>query len=131
MEKTEQRTPSFEEQLTNLINTYSFDNYSNTPDFIMADYLIKCMIAFNQATNKRLSLSSKKAENSKFTKELASALNSSLEYIRHLEKLYNENDKEPAKFIAYGTDYNPKYFDYYDACQLVNLALDEELISQE
>ena len=41
---------SFEEELINLINKYSKENASNTPDFILADYLNGCLLAFNTAT---------------------------------------------------------------------------------
>jgi hypothetical protein len=35
------------------LNKYSRENYSNTPDFILAEYLIKCLDIFEEATNKR------------------------------------------------------------------------------
>ena len=43
----------FERQLTDLINTHSKENGSNTPDFILAQYLSNCLEAFNLAVNKR------------------------------------------------------------------------------
>lgn len=43
----------FEEELQNLINRYSQENGSNTPDFILAQYLAGCLSAFNQAVQQR------------------------------------------------------------------------------
>ena len=44
---------SFEEELRSLINRYSRENESNTPDFILAQYIEKSLLAFNQAVNSR------------------------------------------------------------------------------
>lgn len=35
------------------INKHSCENHSNTPDFILAEYLHDCLKAFDKATNKR------------------------------------------------------------------------------
>lgn len=43
----------FKKELENLINRCSKENDSNTPDFILAEYLTDCLIAFNKATNRR------------------------------------------------------------------------------
>ncbi len=43
----------FKEELTVLINKYSLENKSNTPDYILADYLMGCLNQFNKATNDR------------------------------------------------------------------------------
>lgn len=44
---------TFEEALENLINVYSIENESNTPDFILASYLRDCLDAFNDANRLR------------------------------------------------------------------------------
>jgi len=44
---------TFRAQLEYLINRYSMENGSNTPDYILARYLIGCLNAFNQATKDR------------------------------------------------------------------------------
>lgn len=44
---------SFEKELTDLINKHSLENGSDTPDFILAKYLISCLEAFNNAQEKR------------------------------------------------------------------------------
>jgi hypothetical protein len=44
---------SFEKALENLINRFSEENGSNTPDFILAQYLNTCLGAFNIATRQR------------------------------------------------------------------------------
>jgi len=44
---------SFEEELSILLNKYGKENESNTPDLLLADYLSKCLDAYNSATMKR------------------------------------------------------------------------------
>ena len=44
---------SFEKELEELINKYSKENGSNTPDFVLAEYLQDALYAFNKAVNKR------------------------------------------------------------------------------
>ena len=44
---------SFETELEKLINKYSKENDSNTPDFILAKYLNSCLYAFNGAVKRR------------------------------------------------------------------------------
>lgn len=44
---------SFKQDLVDLINTYSMENESNTPDFILANYMIDCLNIFESATNRR------------------------------------------------------------------------------
>ena len=43
----------FERELCGLINRHSRENGSNTPDFILASYLMQCLGAFEQASNER------------------------------------------------------------------------------
>lgn len=43
----------FAQELRSLLNRHSQENKSNTPDFILATYLLWCMTAFNQAVNDR------------------------------------------------------------------------------
>lgn len=40
---------TFEHELSQLINKYSEENQSNTPDFILAHYLASCLDIFNFA----------------------------------------------------------------------------------
>lgn len=49
MEKQKQ----FKIELTSLLNRYSKENDSNTPDFILAEYMISCLNNFNTATKMR------------------------------------------------------------------------------
>lgn len=44
---------NFRSQLESLINSQSKENGSNTPDFILAEYLESCLAAFDNATNAR------------------------------------------------------------------------------
>lgn len=43
----------FEKELKQLINRYSIENESDTPDFILAQYVRVCLNAFNEASNAR------------------------------------------------------------------------------
>jgi hypothetical protein len=41
------------EELEQLLNKYSAENVSNTPDFILAEYITNCLSAFDKATKQR------------------------------------------------------------------------------
>lgn len=43
----------FAKELMSLLNRHSKENESNTPDFILAEYLIGCLKAFNESVNNR------------------------------------------------------------------------------
>jgi hypothetical protein len=43
----------FQTELEGLINRHSVENSSNTPDYILAGYLQRCLDAFNIATKQR------------------------------------------------------------------------------
>jgi hypothetical protein len=43
----------FRDDLETLINRYSMENGCDTPDFILANYLTACLVAFDNATNSR------------------------------------------------------------------------------
>ena len=44
---------TFENELEILINKYSKENDSNTPDFILANFLDRCLEAFNLCVSRR------------------------------------------------------------------------------
>lgn len=44
---------TFEQELAQLLNSYSKENESNTPDFILAQYMIACLDAFTKASRDR------------------------------------------------------------------------------
>jgi len=46
----EKKPVSFQEQLEHLINSHSMENRSNTPDFILAEYMKTCLRAFEAAS---------------------------------------------------------------------------------
>lgn len=48
-----EKDSEFEMDLENLINRYSKENESNTPDFILAQYLVGCLKVFNQTVQQR------------------------------------------------------------------------------
>ncbi len=43
----------FEKELQELINKHNEESASNTPDFVLAQYLEACLVAFNTATQRR------------------------------------------------------------------------------
>lgn len=43
----------FEKELQALINRYCLENGSNTPDFMLAEYLSDCLAVFNKTVNLR------------------------------------------------------------------------------
>ena len=44
---------AFRTELIGLLNKHSLENGSNTPDFILADYLISCLSSFDTAVSDR------------------------------------------------------------------------------
>ena len=44
---------SFRRELSEVLNRYSKENGSNTPDFILADYLARCLEAYDVAIMQR------------------------------------------------------------------------------
>ena len=44
---------SFQKDLEELLNKYSMEIGSNTPDFVLAEYLMDCYHSFNKAVNSR------------------------------------------------------------------------------
>lgn len=44
---------NLENELTALLNRYSAENGSNTPDFILAKFLLGCLQAWDRATEDR------------------------------------------------------------------------------
>lgn len=47
------RSGEFQKELEQLINRFSMENASNTPDYILAHYLMGCLTAFNTAMGDR------------------------------------------------------------------------------
>jgi hypothetical protein len=46
-------SPDFITELRDLLNRHSMENGSDTPDFILAQYLTDCLLAWNRATKRR------------------------------------------------------------------------------
>jgi len=44
---------NFRKDLQDLINRHNRESGSDTPDFILADYLVNCLEAFDKATKRR------------------------------------------------------------------------------
>lgn len=50
---TDQPISEFQKELSSLINKYSRENMSDTPDFILAQYLEGCLTNYSIAVTKR------------------------------------------------------------------------------
>lgn len=57
MSNPDEKTREFNRELCHLINKYSIENHSNTAGFVLANYLMGCLEAFNDAVNVRTNLS--------------------------------------------------------------------------
>lgn len=44
---------AFERELAAVINRHSVENQSNTPDWVLAHYLVECLAAWEHATAQR------------------------------------------------------------------------------
>ena len=53
----------FDKELTALINRHSLENGSDTPDFVLAEYLLHCLQAYNGAVRHREYLSKTQKQN--------------------------------------------------------------------
>lgn len=53
VESTAKNRTGLRKKLELIINFHSQENESDTPDFILADYLIDCLNAFDKATKRR------------------------------------------------------------------------------
>lgn len=51
--KQEGESISFREELEGLINKHSYERYSDTPDFILANYIMNCLDTFTVITKQR------------------------------------------------------------------------------
>lgn len=49
--KENQSKVKFREELEILINKYCLENGSNTPDFLLADYLMDCLNSLEEPSN--------------------------------------------------------------------------------
>lgn len=47
------RVTEFERELSSLLNRYSVENTSNTPDFILAEFMLRCLNAFDTGISDR------------------------------------------------------------------------------
>ena len=77
---------TFHKELETLINKYSIENDSNTPDFILASYLHDCLGAFNNAMihrDKWYGIEQEtQAETVKIMKKYQEQMNKDLEEVR-------------------------------------------------
>ena len=52
-EETQPDSPDFQSELVSLLNRYSRENVSNTPDFILRDYMSDALRAFERGVKRR------------------------------------------------------------------------------
>lgn len=50
------QSPLFRDELCMLLYRYSMENGSDTPNYILTDYLVKCLVAFDETVNRRSQL---------------------------------------------------------------------------
>lgn len=51
--KKQLKQKEFRKEIEQTINKYSQENESDTPDFILAEYLTDCLKSFDKAVNRR------------------------------------------------------------------------------
>ena len=51
--KSVERRSPLEREISNLLNRHSAENAANTPDFVLAEYLMACLRSFNAAVQAR------------------------------------------------------------------------------
>lgn len=49
----EKKYKAFEQDLKAFVNSWSMENGSNTPDYVLSEYLVGCLRAFDMAINRR------------------------------------------------------------------------------
>jgi hypothetical protein len=52
-EEIKENCDGFKKELNDLINRWSMENGSDTPDFILVAYLYDCLMAYDKAVNAR------------------------------------------------------------------------------
>jgi len=53
MNEEELKDQKFQKEIESVLNRYSRENASNTPDFILAQYLTSCLAAWNTGVQQR------------------------------------------------------------------------------
>ena len=48
MQTTTTQLEEFKKELAGLINKYSLENISNTPDYILSEYLVECLFIYGR-----------------------------------------------------------------------------------
>ena len=79
----------FKKELELLINKYSKENGSDTPDFILAEYLVNCLENFDKIVNQRNEWYSDITE--EFTKTTKRINLLSQEDLKYIDKINDEN----------------------------------------
>lgn len=52
-DQIDRNVSEFEKELTKLINKYSLESGSDTPDYLLAEYLVGCLETFNDTVQRR------------------------------------------------------------------------------
>ena len=67
-------TPEFVADLTSVLNRHSIENLSNTTDFILAEYLCKCLEAWHTGVERRESWYGQKESPGRLTETVSMRL---------------------------------------------------------
>lgn len=95
----------FQRDLEKLINQHSKENESNTPDWVLASYLVRCLEAFNACVNMRERYFGREHLPVEFPRDISSTIKDNRKKIlawakrkvREYEKLINMLEKEDKK----------------------------------
>jgi hypothetical protein len=107
----------FRQELEELINRHSLENGSDTPDFILAEYLLESLRAFDRATNARESWFIK---NQYVDPEYKKFLNKIEDTVRNLKKV-KDKEKESLEETAEQLRRLTEIGNYHNMCARATL----------
>lgn len=108
---------ALEDEIRILINKYSRENISNTPDYILAEYLDNCLVAFEKAVNARTRHNNRNETVEVETVEIEAIEQKRIEYTKRDMFVYSENKIYAAiiqdKIFKY--NHSKQVFERYEA----------------
>lgn len=107
----DEKPQTFESELESLINRYSKENDSNTPDFILAEYLTDCLATWTKTTKAREKWYGKelKINNDSLTVEFAQAYREAQEAVTGFTRQPKANEVKIAQRLLDKYDITPKH----------------------
>ena len=91
-EAVERGAMTFTEELTQVINRHSQENASNTPDFILAQFLTTTLVAWNTATQQRETWYGDIIMESPMAREAAQGIQQAIERVQALDAKRKQRD---------------------------------------